>query len=139
MTRAINVSHITYRAWDVDKCVKFFTDVLGFCEQRRGGIVYVGIGDTWVELGSATAAPGSPPEESEGSPYVFGVAVNDLDETLEAALAGGATVVRPIWSAISFWGRQAAIAPPGGPGIALREWRSPDGPHYTGSGILSEA
>jgi hypothetical protein len=40
--------------------------------------------------------------------------------------------MRPIWKTRSVWGRQAVIQDPGGPSIALREWRAPDGPYVTG-------
>jgi hypothetical protein len=31
----------------------------------------------------------------------------------------------------SVWARQVVVRDPGGPSIALREWRAPDGPYFT--------
>lgn len=129
MPTSINISHITYRVWDLEKSVEFFTKLLGFYEQTRGNIVYVGIGDTLVELGRAGEGEGE--QDQDPNSYAFGVAVENLDELIASLEASGVKVVKPIWSAISFWGRQAVVAAPGGPQIALREWRAPDGPHFT--------
>jgi predicted enzyme related to lactoylglutathione lyase len=126
---SINISHITYRVWDRDKAVEFFTKTLGFYDQTRGNIVYVGIGDTLIELGSAEQ--GEAEKEQDPNRYVFGVAVENLEELVEELVASGIKVVKPMWSAMSFWGKQAVIDTPGGPQIALREWRTPDGPHFT--------
>jgi hypothetical protein len=46
--------------------------------------------------------------------------------------ARGIETVRPIWNTRSLWARQAVVRDPGGPSIALREWRAPDGPYFTG-------
>jgi predicted enzyme related to lactoylglutathione lyase len=64
--------------------------------------------------------------------YAVGMAVDDLDATLAELQAKGVEIVREPWQARTFWGRQAVIRDPGGASIALREWRAPDGPHFTG-------
>ena len=64
--------------------------------------------------------------------YLFGLAVDNLDEALKVVQVHGGEIVRPIWNARTFWGRQAVIKDPGGQQIALREWRAPDGPHFQG-------
>ena len=46
--------------------------------------------------------------------------------------AKGIEITQPMWKARSFYGRQAVVQDPTGPQIALREYREPDGPHYTG-------
>jgi predicted enzyme related to lactoylglutathione lyase len=125
---SINISHITYRVWDLDRCAEFFTKTLGFYEQRRGNILYLGIGDTLIELGAAEE--GEAAKQQDPNRYVFGVAVENLEELVESLVASGVKVVKPLWSAMSFWGKQAVIDTPGGPQIALREWRAPDGPHF---------
>jgi predicted enzyme related to lactoylglutathione lyase len=128
MPLAKSVSHIPYRAWDRAKSFDFFVDALGFYPQVRGGIVYAGLGDTLVEFMAADAGAES---EAQGERYVLGLEVEDLDETLRLLEEKGAKVVKPIFTPRSFWGRQAVIDVPGGPQIALREYRSPDGPHFT--------
>lgn len=76
------------------------------------------------------ADPGAE-SEVQGERYVLGIEVEDLEETLRVLVEKGVKVVKPIFTPISFWGRQAVIDMPGGPQIALREYRSPDGLHFT--------
>jgi predicted enzyme related to lactoylglutathione lyase len=122
------ISHIAYRAWDREASYKFFIEGLGFYPQERGRITYAGLGETLVEFMQA-----DPDEEhlARSERYVFGVEVSDIHEALERLQGLGATVVRPIFKPSSFWGSQAVISVPGGPNIALREYRSPDGPHFS--------
>ena len=129
LATSINISHITYRVWYIDTCAEFFTKQLGFYEQRRGNILYLGIGDTMIELGPAEE--GEAAKQQDPNRYVFGVAVENLEELVESLVASGVEVVKPIWSAMSFWGKQAVIDTPGGPQIALREYRAQDGPHFS--------
>jgi predicted enzyme related to lactoylglutathione lyase len=125
MGDATRVSHVPFRVWDRDAAQKFFTSVLGFELHPRGPITYVRLADVLVEL-----LPAEEPEDPTTVPYVFGVEVEDLDTVLAAAVAGGASVVRPPFSATSFWGRQAVIGVPGGPPMALRQYETPDGPTF---------
>jgi catechol 2,3-dioxygenase-like lactoylglutathione lyase family enzyme len=127
MSGATRVSHIPFRVWDRDAAQIFFTDVLGFELHPRGAITYVRLADVLVEL-----LPGDEPEEPTTAPYVFGVEVDDLDAVFAGALAGGASVIRPPFKPISFWGRQAVIGVPGGPPMALRQYQAPDGPTFSG-------
>lgn len=129
MATSINISHITYRVWDLERSIEFFTKTLGFYEQRRARIVYLGIGDTLIELG--VAEEGESIRQQDPNRYAFGVAVEDIETLVESLVASGVRIVKPIWRANSFWGKQAVIDTPGGPQIALREWRAPDGPHFT--------
>ena len=123
-----SVSHIPYRAWDRELSFNFFVEALGFYPQARGSIMYAGLGDTLVEFMAADPGADSAPQ---GERYVLGVEVDDLEEALRVLEDNGANVVKPIFTPISFWGRQAVISVPGGPQIALREYRSPDGPHFS--------
>ena len=123
------ISHIPYRAWDREKSFDFFVSTLGFYPQVRGTIMYAGAGDTLVEF--MAAEPGAE-SEPRGERYVLGLEVDDLDEMVRSLEAKGVKVVKPIFKPISFWGRQAVIDVPGGPQIALREYRHPDGPHFAG-------
>ena len=127
MPLAKGVSHIPYRAWDRAKSFDFFVEVLGFYPQVRGSIIYAGLGDTLVEF--MTADPGAE-AEAQGERYVLGIEVDNLEETLAMLAEKGVKVVKPIFTPISFWGRQAVIDVRGGPQIALREYRVPDGPHF---------
>jgi predicted enzyme related to lactoylglutathione lyase len=125
--KTINISHVIYPVVDPEKSIAFLTGMLGFYEQRRGEVIYAGLGDTLLELVDDKSLPG--PAEAM-APYVFGLAVANLDEALAEVEKAGIEVIRPPWQARSFWGRQAVIKDPGGRGIALREWRPPDGPHF---------
>jgi predicted enzyme related to lactoylglutathione lyase len=119
------VSHVPFRVWDRDAAQKFFTDVLGFALHPRGAIIYVRLADVLVEL-----LPADEPEDPATVPYVFGLEVEDLDAVLAAAVASGASIVRPPFKPTSFWGRQAVIGVPGGPPMALRQYEAPDGPAF---------
>jgi len=121
------ISHIPYRAWDREKSFDFFVNTLGFYPQVRGRIMYAGMGDTLVEF--MAAEPGAE-SEPQGERYVLGVEVDHLEEMLDRLAERGVKVVKPIFTPISFWGLQAVIDVPGGPQIALREYRSPDGPRF---------
>ena len=122
------MSHVLYPVYDVEASFSFLTEVLGCYPQRRGPLNYVGIGDTLIELLPSDV----PPASGEMNSYVFGFAVDDLDETMDNLRAIGVPVIRIGLNPTSFWGRQAIIDPPGGSPIALREWYPPDGPHFTG-------
>jgi predicted enzyme related to lactoylglutathione lyase len=142
MVKASNVSHIIYPVIDLEKSIDFLTNALGFYLQRRGQTTYLGAGETLLELVQVQGSVASyidavrrisQPEGAERpTVYLFGVAVDDLDEALKVVEEHGGEVVRPIWNARTFWGRQAVIKDPGGQQIALREWRAPDGPHFQG-------
>ena len=142
MVKVSNVSHIIYPVTDLEKSIDFLTNALGFYRQRRGQTTYLGIGDTLLELvqGQGTTAGyveavrriAEPEGAERPTLYLLGLAVDDLDEALRVVQEHGGEVVRPIWNARTFWGRQAVIKDPGGQQIALREWRPPDGPHFQG-------
>jgi hypothetical protein len=128
MAKVSKVSHVPYRAWNRDESFDFFVNTLGFFPQVRGRIRYVGMGDTLIELMNAEPGAESEPQEER---YAFGVEVDDLRAMLDKLEAKGVKVVKPIFTPASFWGLQAVIDVPGGPQIALREYRAPDGPHFT--------
>jgi catechol 2,3-dioxygenase-like lactoylglutathione lyase family enzyme len=121
-----NVSHVLYPVSDMDKSVDFLTNVLGGFLQRRGQTIHIAFGQTLLELVPA-------PSQAEPHPwYAVGLAVTDLDAAMAELQARVIETVRPIWKTRSVWGRQAVVRDPGGPSIALREWRAPDGPYFTG-------
>lgn len=124
--RVTAVNHILYRVWDVEASYRFFVDVLGFAPQKRGNFTYARLGDVLIEF-ARTDPPSEPPSQ-----YVFGLRVEDLDQLMSELQAKGVEVVRPIFEGASFWGRQAVVAVPGAPPVALREWRAPDGPSFEG-------
>jgi predicted enzyme related to lactoylglutathione lyase len=126
MIQVSNVSHVLYPVSDVDKSVAFLIDVMGGFLQRRGQTIHIAFGDTLLELVKV------PPDAQPNVSYVVGLAVADLDGVMAELQARGIETVRPIWNTRSVWGRQAVVRDPGGPAIALREWRAPDGPHFTG-------
>jgi predicted enzyme related to lactoylglutathione lyase len=126
MIHVTNISHVLYPVADVDTSVDFLKNTLGLYAQPRGSTVYMGLGDTLLEV--VKAEPGVEPTTL----YAVGMAVDDLDATLAELQAKGVEIVREPWQARTFWGRQAVIRDPGGASIALREWRAPDGPHFTG-------
>jgi predicted enzyme related to lactoylglutathione lyase len=123
------VSHIIYPTTSVETSRDFFVETMGFFLQQRGTTTYVGIGDTLLELSRRDALTDDP-ERPTG--YLLGLTVDDLDSALADLTGKGVEVTRPIWKARTFWGRQAVIREPGGTQLALREYRAPDGPHFTG-------
>ena len=121
-----NVSHVLYPVSDVDKSVDFLTNVLDGFLQRRGQAIHIAFGQTLLELVQA------PAQAEPHTRYAVGLAVTDLDAAMAELQARGIETVRPIWKTRSVWARQAVVRDPGGPSIALREWRAPDGPYFTG-------
>ncbi len=129
MFKVSNVSHVTYPTTDMEKSLDFLINTLGFYRQQRGTTTYVGIGETLFELSRRTSMPVDL-ERPDG--YLLGLVVDDLDATIADISAKGIEVTRPIWKARTFYGRQAVVRDPGGPQLALREYRDPDGPHFMG-------
>ena len=127
MFKVSNVSHITYATLDKDKSLDFLINTMGFFPQQRGTTTYVGIGDVLFELSQRNQLPVDPDRPDA---YLLGLVVDDLDATIADLTAKGVAVTRPIWKARTFYGRQAVVQDPGGPQLALREYREPDGPHY---------
>jgi predicted enzyme related to lactoylglutathione lyase len=122
-----NVSHITYATLDMEKSLDFLVNMMGFFRQQRGTTTYVGIGDVLFELSKRNQLPVDPDRPDA---YLLGLVVDDLDATIAELTAKGVAVTRPIWKARTFYGKQAVVQDPGGPQLALREYREPDGPHY---------
>ena len=122
------VSHILYRMYDRDAASKFFVDVFGCELMERGTIIYAVLGDTLIEMSRTDPAVEA---EALGDRYMFGVPVDDLEEAIRECEEHGSKVTKPIFTPTSFWGRQAVVSVPGGMPVALREWRAPDGPHFT--------
>lgn len=125
MATAQRVSHVPFRCWDREAAFAFFTEALGFEPHPRGPITYVRLGDQLVEL-----LPGEQSENPEETPYIFGVEVADLDAAIEHVATFGSAMLRLTDAPTSFWGRQAVIAVPGGPPIALRQYEAPDSPTF---------
>ncbi len=121
-----NVSHVLYPVSDMDKSVDFLINVLGGFLQRRGQTIHIAFGQTLLELIQA------PRDAKPATSYAVGLAVSDLDAAMAELQSRGIETVRPIWKTRSVWGRQAVVRDPGGPSIALREWRAPDGPYFAG-------
>jgi predicted enzyme related to lactoylglutathione lyase len=128
MFKVSNVSHVIYPTTDFDKSLDFLMNTMGFYLQQRGTTTYVGIADTLFELSRRPADP----DAERPTTYLLGLVVDDLDAAIADLTAKGIEVTRPIWKARTFYGRQAVIQDPGGPQLALREYREPDGPHFMG-------
>jgi catechol 2,3-dioxygenase-like lactoylglutathione lyase family enzyme len=143
------IANIEYHVQDLDRSIDFFTNTLGFYLQRRthqsgvladvgdaaerGEHVFVGMGDTWVELmpPPKDVPQDLPYEERKRPNYVFAVEVEDLDEAMSEAAGLGIPVGPVLEHPASFWGRQAVISPGAlGQPIALREFRAPDNTRY---------
>lgn len=123
------VSHVLYRIYDRDAAIRFFVDAFGCELLERGPIVYAIIGDVLIEMARDDPAVQA---DALGERYMFGVAVDNLEEAIQKCEEHGSRVTRPIFVPVSFWGRQAVVSVPGGVPVALREWRAPDGPHFRG-------
>jgi predicted enzyme related to lactoylglutathione lyase len=128
MFKISNVSHVIYPTTDFDKSLDFLTNTIGFYLQQRGTTTYVGIADTLFELSRRPVDPAA----ERPTTYLLGLVVDDLDAAISDLTAKGIEVTREIWKARTFYGRQAVIQDPGGPQLALREYREPDGPHFMG-------
>ena len=145
MINARSITNIEYQVQDLDRSIEFFTSSLGFYLQRRthkggrvadsgdarerGEHVFVGLGDTWVELMPPPSAVDAALDYSlRARPnYVFAVAVNDLDQAISDLDAKGIEMGPVLEHPQSFWGRQVIINPgPIGQPIALRAFRQPD-------------
>ena len=126
MVKVNNVSHILYPVTDVARSIDFLSKTFGFYVQERGSTTYLGCGDTLLEVVEAQSG------REPATLYAVGLAVDNLDDALRELQSQGIEIVREPWNARTFWGRQAVIRDPGGANIALREWRAPDGPHFTG-------
>jgi catechol 2,3-dioxygenase-like lactoylglutathione lyase family enzyme len=144
-----SISNIEYHVQDLDGSIEFFTKTLGFYLQRRthkegrlaevgnaterGEHVFVGMGETWVELmpPPSDVPQDLPYEERKRPNYVFAVEVEDLDSAVAEAQELGMTVTIYSDRMASFWGRQAVIDPgPLGQPIALREFTAPDNTRF---------
>jgi catechol 2,3-dioxygenase-like lactoylglutathione lyase family enzyme len=147
--RIKGIANIEYHVQDLERSIDFFTNTLGFTLQRRthrsgvladvgdaaerGEHVFVGMGETWVELmpPPSDVPQDLPYEERKRPNYVFAVEVEDLDQAMSEATSLGISVGRVLEHPASFWGRQAVITPgPLGQPIALREFRAPDNTQY---------
>jgi hypothetical protein len=139
---ATGISHFFYPSTDREASLALLTGTFGFYERRRGSAIYAGIGDVLLEIVDASRIEATyvdavrrltgAGEDERPSLYAFGLAVTDMDAAISELRSLGIEIVREPWIARTFWGRQAIIKDPGGQQIALREWRSPDGPHFQG-------
>jgi len=147
--RIKGIANIEYHVQDLERSIDFFTNTLGFTLQRRthrsgvladvgdaaerGEHVFVGMGETWVELmpPPSDVPQDLPYEERKRPNYVFAVEVEDLDSAVAEAQQLGMTVTIYSDRMASFWGRQAVIDPgPLGQPIALREFLAPDNTRF---------
>jgi lactoylglutathione lyase len=129
----VSFSHINRQVRDLDESIDFYTKHLGFFVLRRYDRngregAYIGLGDVLFEMGADPNMP-APTENNGGR---LGLTVTDLDAVLAALKSAGVEIVSEAEEMRTFNGRQAAIRDPNGYVISLREWRSPDGPHYGG-------
>jgi predicted enzyme related to lactoylglutathione lyase len=128
-----NFSHIYLPVRDIDEAIDFYTQKLGFSLLRKYTIngnpaAYVGLHDILLEFSRSETTP----SVDGRSELRIGLNVDDLDATLAGLKSQGVAVAREPWQAMTFWGRQAQIMDPSGYRISLREYRSPDSPHFEG-------
>jgi predicted enzyme related to lactoylglutathione lyase len=123
------VSHVLYRFYDREAASKFFVAAFGCELMERGPVSYAIIGDVLIEMGRTDPAAQA---DALAERYMFGVSVDNLEAAISECEQHGSQVTKPIFTPVSFWGRQAVVSVPGGTPIALREWRAPDGPHFRG-------
>lgn len=149
MIRVKSITNIEYMVQDLERSIEFFRDTLGFYVQRRthksgrlselgtaaerGEHVFVGLGDTWIELNAPAQGVDPTLDYSlrEKPRYVFAVAIDDLDDAIRQLTMAGIQT-RPILEhPQSYWGRQLLVNPgPVGQPFVLREFRAPDGPQF---------
>jgi catechol 2,3-dioxygenase-like lactoylglutathione lyase family enzyme len=144
-----SITNIEYQVQDLEASIEFFTSTLGFYVQRRvhkggrladtgnasqrGEHVFVGLGETWVELLPPPQGiePGTDYALRQRPNYVFAVAVDDIDQAMRDLEAKGIELGTVLEHPQSFWGRQVIINPgPIGQPIALRAFRHPDNTRF---------
>jgi glyoxylase I family protein len=87
--------HVAIRAWDFDRSVAFYTEVLGFRHkigwgEKPGRAVMLDTGDgNYLEIFEGKTTEGHKPE---GAILHFALRVDDCDAALERARAAGALV-----------------------------------------------
>ena len=129
------IDHIHVYTKDMDQSIAFYTNVLGFRFLRRASfgtpenrreLAYVGLGDILLELLPLAAGITEVPS---GGNRPLCLTVADMDRTLVELQEKGVEITRS-WEGFSFSGRAASIKDPSGLDIELREWLTPDSPHY---------
>ena len=149
MFNVSSITNIEYQVQDLEQSIDFFTNSLGFYLQRRthkggrlaergdarqrGEHVFVGLGDTWVELmpPPQDVDPGTDYAVRTRPNYVFAIAVDDLDGAMRDLQAKGIEMGSVLEHPQSFSGRQVIINPgPLGQPIALRTFRHPDSTRF---------
>jgi catechol 2,3-dioxygenase-like lactoylglutathione lyase family enzyme len=126
------IDHVEIVTDQLDRTVKFYTDVLGFTVRARDRIersglgvpidlVYLDLGGTTVELIRYDGAPVDPPPQSEHLGYrMIALEVDDMQKTVDYLSTKGVNIV---------WGprvrethSRAEICDPNGYRIELRHW-----------------
>lgn len=128
-------SHVYLPVQDVDAAVRFYTSHLRFHLLRKWRTgdgpeaAYAELNGVLLEISRPAAAAQGRPDGARDEQR-FGLVVDDLDAVLSELRAKGVEVATEPFEPRSFWGRQAVIRDPFGYRIALREWRTPDGPTF---------
>jgi predicted enzyme related to lactoylglutathione lyase len=114
---------------DLEQGVRFYTSVLGLRVGRRFGADFVELLGGEAPMYLLVAPPGTAPfpgaterrdYRRHWTPVHLDFAVEDLDATLERAVAAGAKVEAPV--AQRAWGRIAVLADPFGHGFCLLQF-----------------
>jgi glyoxylase I family protein len=122
------IDHVEIVPRDLDRSMKFYTDILGFRIRDRRKVeappivevIYLTLGDTVLELLSVSDAE---PEAGEGWRYgyrMMAIEVEDMDRALAWLETRG---VEAAWGPVSLGAsRRAEIRDPDGLPIELRQW-----------------
>ena len=119
------------------KSIAFYTQVLGFQllrhvrlgpEGPQSEVAYVGLGDVLLELFRPHTGSTDTADSTGAGTRPFGLAVDDLQQTLDDLQSKGVEVATPPRDTSTFGGRIAAIRDLNGLVIELKEYRN-DSPH----------
>ena len=104
---------------DIERARSFFTEALGFDEERavrddRGSITrsHVRLGDTVLMLDQTGAHGLKSPRDINGVTHLIVITVGDVDAHHARAVAGGATILSPPLDRP--WGRDYVLCDPEG-------------------------
>jgi glyoxylase I family protein len=125
------IDHIELVTAHPDRAVEFYTDILGFTVRRRDRVqttplgpldlVYLGLGDTTVELMTYPQAQPAAAQSGEHLGYrMMALEVDDIDAALALLKSKGieatwGPIKRPAYA-------RAEIRDPDGNAIELRQW-----------------
>ncbi len=122
------IDHVEIVPSDVERTIRFYTEVLGFEVKSRQPVdmgplrevVYLTLGDTMIELLAATGAEAASTAEWQVGYRALALEVEDMDQTVAYLQERGVPIV---WGPVTIGpSKRAEIRDPDGLAIELRQW-----------------